>query len=368
MKRNESATSEVLARRVADLEARAIETNGEVDTHLLEEAERLARLRSIGLGLQPKPRRRWPVAAAFLATVAVGSLLAFGRMSSTEIELSVRALEVSLELTRDQVLMDGWPVAELGIVGARHLQLPREIDLERSMTSLRLTPEPVAQEDGRIRLGTVFAPAGTRVRVQSLSELDRYRVSLSGPPSSLQVDLSGPVRISAGSRRGSADFSVPRSLQVEWGEAPLSLDLEARNGSPEFLPELEVRGLSLQRIEEHAAGGGTTVRQPSTVLSGHLYYESLDGRSRQLRVHERLRFTSAKGQLHRLQLDQGALDLRFHGVVEGMRTGSDGNPRSLMPTWLEWLRARQGLALVWGAALYVVGLFAGLTRWMRAEA
>jgi hypothetical protein len=36
-----------------------------------------------------------------------------------------------------------------------------------------------------------------------------------------------------------------------------------------------------------------------------------------------------------------------------------------MPTWLEWLRARHGLSLLWGTALYLFGLAVGVLRWWR---
>jgi hypothetical protein len=34
-----------------------------------------------------------------------------------------------------------------------------------------------------------------------------------------------------------------------------------------------------------------------------------------------------------------------------------------MPTWLEWVRARQGPALLWGTSFYVVGLRLTVRRW-----
>jgi hypothetical protein len=48
-----------------------------------------------------------------------------------------------------------------------------------------------------------------------------------------------------------------------------------------------------------------------------------------------------------------------------METGSEDSPRSLMPTWLEWLKARHGLSLLWGTTLYLFGLVLGVARWIR---
>ena len=44
---------------------------------------------------------------------------------------------------------------------------------------------------------------------------------------------------------------------------------------------------------------------------------------------------------------------------------SGDEPRSLMPTLLEWLRKRQALSLLWGTALYLSGIALTLRRWWR---
>jgi hypothetical protein len=55
------------------------------------------------------------------------------------------------------------------------------------------------------------------------------------------------------------------------------------------------------------------------------------------------------------------LSLNFHGWVRGMRTESE----NLMPTWLEWLRARHGLSLFWGTAVYLFGLGLAGVKWVK---
>jgi hypothetical protein len=47
----------------------------------------------------------------------------------------------------------------------------------------------------------------------------------------------------------------------------------------------------------------------------------------------------------------------------GMTTGSGEGRRTLMPTYLEWMRARHGVSLLWGTTLYLFGLIAGALRW-----
>jgi hypothetical protein len=65
-----------------------------------------------------------------------------------------------------------------------------------------------------------------------------------------------------------------------------------------------------------------------------------------------------------LQVERDHLSLQFHGRVTGMETGGEGNRRSLMPSYLEWLYARRGLELLWATALYLFGLSAGVLGWL----
>ncbi len=57
--------------------------------------------------------------------------------------------------------------------------------------------------------------------------------------------------------------------------------------------------------------------------------------------------------------------MTFHGRVKGMKIGSDANPRSLMPTLLDWLRAQHGLSLLWGTTVYLFGIGLAVVRWFK---
>ena len=71
----------------------------------------------------------------------------------------------------------------------------------------------------------------------------------------------------------------------------------------------------------------------------------------------------AQGEVRTLRLQEDHIELKFHGRVRGMTLGSGEGSRSYMPTWLEWLRERHSLSLLWGAALYLFGLVTIVLRW-----
>jgi hypothetical protein len=74
---------------------------------------------------------------------------------------------------------------------------------------------------------------------------------------------------------------------------------------------------------------------------------------------------SSQGEIESLELKDD-IAVRFRGRVKGIVSGPADIHQDLMPTWLEWLKARQGLSLFWGSAIYLFGLVVGILRWLRA--
>jgi hypothetical protein len=60
-----------------------------------------------------------------------------------------------------------------------------------------------------------------------------------------------------------------------------------------------------------------------------------------------------------------SIGVQFHGTVSGMTAGSAEIRRSLMPTFLEWLAARQSLLLLWIGSSTAIGIIARLLKFLR---
>ena len=93
----------VLSRRAKALSDAAIEADGEVPADAEKSLMRLRALVDICHSLQPSGRKRWPVAAVLGATLVLLSSLLFIRVPETEIELEVKASEVSFDRFRKPV-------------------------------------------------------------------------------------------------------------------------------------------------------------------------------------------------------------------------------------------------------------------------
>lgn len=373
----------LLRRRIESAREEAVGSRGEVSPATLDSLERLARLVEIGEAAEPRPparRSRWPVAALFVLTLAIASALLFARMPATDVELEVAADEASFAVAEEQFLTEVMPLTELGAAGIAALELPRTRNgTARSLAAaggagmaLRLAAAPDGGNPGAITLAQVRLPAGARVSVAPTEVPGQFRLRLNGGP-----EIGGPrVELSL---RGTVDLEGDQiaAERIDFGRSPKRAVLVPGGGEIELFvtpadprrnavaPQLGAAELALFRIEESVGTGRSIVRRVSTVRSGALYLESLDGRRIDLRPGEGLRFERSRGLIRTLELADGEVGLRFNGEVGGMTTGSGERRRSLMPTWLDWLRAHHGLGMLWGAALYLFGLVGGLLRWWK---
>ncbi len=364
-----------MRRQVQAASDEAVRSGGQVSAEQIEALARLARLVELqGAAAPPPGRRRWPLAAALAGTLLIVSALFFARVRETEVELDVAVSEVSFALPSPQVLIEGTALTALGVSGLRGIQLPdapgREalalVAPEGAESAIRMTAG-AENRPGTIDLGTIMAPARTRVWLRRAEAPGQYRLSLQSADLDLHVDVHGSVRLGLpGAAARQVVFVSPKAVLLQPGPGVIDLDLTFRDLSRTSLsPQMSVSALSFSQVEQLGDTEHSVVRRLSTVLSGTLYLESLDGAARPLRPGEDIRFGQARGQLRAVRLGDDHISLRFHGRVRDMTTGSEDSPRSLMPTWLEWLKARHGLSLLWGTTLYVSGLIVGALRWLR---
>jgi hypothetical protein len=160
-------------------------------------------------------------------------------------------------------------------------------------------------------------------------------------------------------------FDTPKAIVARTMPGQeISLDLAFPTAGEVVLNrQLPVSRLSFRHVEPNLNRAGA--RYLSTIASGNLFIESLNGMKRPLRPGDALRFTSSRGEMRTLSLRGGSIRAQFQGNVQGMTVGVENEPVNLMPSLLEWLRARHGLYLMWGTGLYFFGLLSGAWRWFR---
>jgi hypothetical protein len=355
-----------LLRRQTNALSKKVEGGESVSADELAEVGRTLRLIEFRDAAAP-PRRNWWAAGVLAATLAILSVLLFVRVSETEVELDLTISGVRFSLSRDQVIAGAMRVARLGISGLRDLQLPAEAapGAQPGPSAIRISANGLAKPPGVATLAPLTLTSGATIGLEPVGEPHEYSLSLKAPAIEMRVDIDGSVDLAlAGSPPRHLDLRSPRPILLRAGPNDVSLDLSFSAATPTpFQPQLAVKDLALFRIDEYADGDRTLVRRVSTVLSGTLFLESLNDEKHLIRPGEALEFEKSDGEFRELRLEDNRIGLRYHGSVRGMTTGSGEARRSLMPTYLEWLRARHGLSLLWAATLYIFGLAAGALRW-----
>jgi hypothetical protein len=315
---------------------------------------------------------RWIPAAVFVTTLIVASILLFIRVSATTIELTGTFSGLGFVSAQSQPLGRPLRVVALGAAGVKGARLPEEVAHDGSATALRVAVDgaPDAKETGSIVVDRIVVPEGTRVWLARTDVPRQYRLSLRPPASTsveVHADVTGAATFSpAGARPTTATLRAPRGVNFTSSDGALDLDLTLAPGTtaPRW-EQVAVRDLRVHRVDDQQDAARPLARPVSTIQSGSVYFEALGGSERKLRPGELLRFGAASGTFLTLDLRDEGIAATFQGDVREMRSGAGDDPRSLMPTLLEWLRKRQGLSLLWGTALYLSGIALTLRKWWR---
>jgi len=352
----------------------AVRNGGQVSAEHLEALTRLQRLTEIAEAARPAPpRKRLVLPAVLVGSLVVASVLLFVHLRSAEVEVDVAVSELAFGLEADATLAPGMNLVSIGVSG------PQKVDLTDLPTSEgRSAGVPgefnhiglrVAEKSANtsITLRSFPLRAGTKVRLEAIAP-NTYRLTLNTPKgTSAEIPLScqGQVQVAlSGVPAKQYQFPFPTALNSQTTSDQVVLDLTFPDNTKFALtPQLQVSNLSFVHVEQNAERTG--VRYISSILSGVLYLDSLNGEQRTLRTGEALLFPGSQGEMRKISLQDGSISAQFQGDVQRMTTGSHNTRVSLMPSLLEWLRARHGLYLLWGTALYLFGILGGVLRWLR---
>jgi len=361
----------------------AINNNGDLDASRVESLERLARLVEIAESTEEKSRpRRWPIAAVFLVTLAIVTILFFLRVSTTQIELNIKVSDLQLELARQQHITSEIAVTSLAITGLHIVKMPRARNAgeavasggERSWNAVRLSLPQDSSEQDRITVAALIAPEQSLVWLSRTDVPGEFQLAVKHKDMTVSANVGGKVEIATQDfTTRTLDFGRGRQILFRGGHNVIDVAFVPRPGSNvEFTGPLAVEKFNLQRAIENVMPGGPV--SYSTILGGELYLLSVADRKYDLRTAETLRFESVVGEIRTLKSVKDHIELTFLGEVSGMTTGTGTNKRrgtnkrSIMPTYLEWLQAHHAWSLLWGTALYIFGLAAAVMRWWRTGA
>jgi hypothetical protein len=366
---------DLLNQQTRSLYDETIQSGGKVSNDKLESIGRLQRLIDINSSLYPPRNRHWSAILILVITLAVVSILLFAHVKTTDIELDVSLSELNFRLPREQVFTNVMKLSTFGASGINMIQLPRIgnedartlFDSTGSGYSMQLSNATDSTTTGTITLGSIVFPAGSRIWLHSTDLPTQYRLSFKNPGLRLQADVNGLIGLRlTGMPYKKMNCTSPRSIDLQSGSGIVDLDLSFLNSlKGVFSTQTTIDSLSFFRVDENRAQAHTLIRQVSTILSGTLYFESLGGQEHHLRLGEEINFKISRGEIRTLELKDDHIAFAFHGRVQGMTSGIEEHRYSIMPTYLEWLKARHGLTLLWGTTFYFFGLIYGAWRWWK---
>jgi hypothetical protein len=355
---------------------KSISKDGKVAADEIDSLEELSRLVKLVESSQTKRRPNlWLLPALFLTTLIILSILLFGHVSETEIELDVIASDVSFAVPDQQVLTKLMQLNRLGIDGLNEIRIPRSQEepshtiksADNKQGTLRVLINPEKKETGSVSLSSVIVPVGTRVRIYPTEIANQYGLSLMGSSVDLRAEIYGRIQMSFSDHTSMMyNFASPKAIVMTSDSQDVRLVFSVANDSigAGFSSQLAADELRLFEIDEFVDQKNTIVRKVSTIHSGTLYLEELKGKEIQLRAREQISFKQSVGEIRTIRLNDNRVELKYYGRVRGMDSGFAENKRNLMPTYLEWLSARHGLSLLWGTTLYIFGIIVGVLRWL----
>jgi len=322
---------------------------------------------------QRRRKRRREVIVVGAGAVLLVSALTGLRVPRTEIELDLQVSQLTFTLPAANPIADPLAVTSLGVSNLQTIELPRSRlrEAERfNEPSILLSVATLSTQRGSLNLDGLSLPAGAEISLRKSKIPGEYELFINNSSAVIATSVDGPVRVVIGGRLDqNIDFPIPRQVRLSPERGVVKVDFALADTSKLALSyQLPIRRLQLSRIDEFTQSDEPIVRSISTIQSGTLYLESIEGEARPLRAGEGLQFRESDGELRALELGGEYIALQFVGQVRGMTVGSGRVKRSLMPTLYEWLVARHRLPLLWGTTVYVFGLIMSVLRWWRQEA
>ena len=313
-----------------------------------------------------KKLSRWQIIMLLGAFFLAICILFFAHVSSTEIVLDLSISEANFRLPKRQVLTNVISLSSIGASGFREVQLPADYASGVSASTVQLSVD-TNKHSGSINLPALALPAGVHVGIRLTDIPGQYRLSFKGKEIDLPIDGNGLVEIRLRPHpTRQFNFLTPKLIHLQSGLDEVNLDLNFLPGSKNiFSVPILADSLSLLRIDQHFDDKYSVVRIASTILSGTIYFSSSDRQELRLLPGQQVTFNWSEGDIKKLELKGDHISFVFHGRVIGMTTGEKDNRINLMPTYLEWLRARLGLTILWGIIIVLFALILLASRWRK---
>jgi len=363
--------------RVSAIKAKIVAT-GSITTEDQANLLALTRLQS----LEPDAPRahRWIPIVLFLITMSGCVILFFSHIPRASVDFEGEVSQVSFTNGAEYALQLPSSLNSLALDGAETIDLTELEPLpegcrSQSFEAISLNAQGTTSDRGSIGIADVVVPAKSQVTVSHAPTPHSYQFTIQPPRQAeatmkATVSVVGSVQVRASGCKLQFSSVAPSQIHVDFRKGERT-DLSVKEFEASRTEDLEIPISNIQLFEvqpnppptESNESGEPRSLRLSTVQSGTLFFDSVPDVSRKLRVEELLDFRDLKGSVRVIAATKDFLRLRFTGWVTDVRSGEDGEDRTMMPTVFEWLTSKHGLVTLGAAGLYIFGLVVGLAKW-----
>ncbi|MGZ5134020.1 MAG: toll/interleukin-1 receptor domain-containing protein [Flavitalea sp.] len=316
----------------------------------------------------------WRTVIATLIVIAmIAVFLHLGHVSNTDIRIELSVSEVNFTISEPQVVTSIMKLSSLGASGLKNVEVPTRRTVAQSgpgdpASAVLLSVDTNNQRPGTITLDALPLPTGVRIGLRHMDE-GEYRFSLEGKVINLPVQVNGFVSmVLPPNPLEVLHFTSPGLIKLQSGEERVDIDCNFLSQSNRIFPgTIAADSISLSRVDENFDTENSIIRTVSTIMSGTLYFESLGNQKQLMLQGQQIRFDKSQGKITTLELSKDHIAITFMGRVSGMTTGDSKDRTSLMPTYLEWLRARVNLTWLLAAVFIIPGLLFVIRRFRRTS-
>lgn len=365
--------------KAKDLKNVIIESKGEVPPKKLKNLEHLDQAIKILDSTQPlKKKSKWPSITILAIAIITVSLLILFRIPSTEIELDLSIKNARFILTETTKLTDTVVLSELGVSDLRDIWIPPSRKKPSKTISssedigidFKISVPERKKPRGTITLSGITLPSETAISISKTRLPNQYQLSLETPKGTaieLKVNVKDVVQVGLSNAPiEEFEYSSPRAIKLKTLSSKTSLDLTLYPESQiEFGSQISARDISFIQKVSILENSNLDLRDASAILFGFLYLMDLKDQTYNLRTGESLGFTKSDGMIRVLKPLNDVIKMEFRGNVRGMTSGWQKNKKSLMPTYLEWVKTNHNVVLFWGPLIFLFSLAMSIYRFLK---
>ena len=352
-----------IGRRIGQL-SRAIETLEQSSSEVTKKTER-------------HKRRMYGTGMVVCVVLVSGSLLLSHRPVAT-VAVDTYSTTIGFTLSEPKAIFDGLnalrSVEISGLARVTQDDLELAVTLEPTGLTVRIDcngagrGKPGQQtKKACIGLGALMIPEGSPVQFAESGVPHEIAVRFPEPPTTIKIATKGEVLISvSGHAPKEANFTAPVAFVGSATKgAPIVMTLAFDGSEAVFETPMVARRLDWRRPVRDVSPVAGIPLEETSITSGRINLKEFKDRTAKLETGVSPEIGMGAMTIRRLSVNGSTIHCLSDGTVSELSLRDGEISKNLMPTWLAWVRERDGVVQFWAGFAYVCGLGFAIWQWWR---